>query len=251
MKRIVVILLALVTAVVVLSSCSGKQQEAAAPAAAASADAPATAALPTVINATEYTLYQNIFYNDLATDYVDQQVSKEGVFAVLYDAYNEVTRYYVWGYYDETKCCDWQWEIKPEDTAQLPSPGSLVTVDGTFVADDNALDKYWIINPQITVKTAYQGPDCDVDITAMNGTLLRVEFQNILARKEVFEGKTIAAYGRVNGEASIQHPYYDNACEITVSGEEALPDFGTMVTVQGVIADGAITEATAEATDQY
>lgn len=67
-----------------------------------------------------------------------------------------MTRYYVWGYNDNTKCCDWQWEIVPESTDNLPPVGSTVNASGIFAQNDNALDGYWIENVKIEVLSEYK-----------------------------------------------------------------------------------------------
>ncbi|MBR4241837.1 MAG: hypothetical protein IKR97_06410, partial [Eubacterium sp.] len=56
--------------------------------------------MQTVLNTAEYTLYQNIFYNDTKADYNGKPAKKEGVFTTVIDSYNNTVRYYVWGYND-------------------------------------------------------------------------------------------------------------------------------------------------------
>ena len=62
-----------------------------------------------ILNPMEYTIYVNTFLNEQGDDYTGKSSTKEGVFSILYDSFNDTTRYYVWGYSDETLCCDWQW----------------------------------------------------------------------------------------------------------------------------------------------
>ena len=84
----------------------------------AASEAPGSAAageMPTVLDQNEYVLYQNIFFNDAADDYLGKEYTKQGTLTRLYDAFSQKTRYYVWGYMDATKCCDWQWEFVPRD----------------------------------------------------------------------------------------------------------------------------------------
>lgn len=204
---------------------------------------------PYEINALEYTLYTNIFYNDLGGQYVGKKETKTGTFAIIYDRFNEVTRYYVWGYYDETKCCDWQWEFVPVSTDNLPVPGSLVQVTGTFEKNDAALDGYWYQNAEVSVSKEYKGLDAEVDMTVMSGTLERVQVINIQQFADYFAGKKVAAYGRVGGATYIVHPYYDGAFEQAVSGG-TMPAIDTYVVVSGeytadaVIGNASITETT-------
>ncbi len=204
-----------------------------------------------VINSNEYVLYNNIFYNKQGGEYDGKPVIKEGTFATLYDEYNGVTRYYVWGYYDNTKCCDWQWEIKPDSTDNLPDNGSLVSVTGTFVSDENALDGYWIINPEIKTKKPFNAPEEDIVMSTMSATLERVEALNLLNKGEGFEGKSIICYGRVLTPNSIQSPYYNNDYEIPVETKDEMPAIGMMVLVSGKVEGGKIVNAKVELTEDY
>lgn len=205
----------------------------------------------TVLDTNEYAMYYNIFYNDMGADYENKPVFKKGTFATLYDEYSKVTRYYVWGYNDQTKCCDWQWELKPDNEKDLPSNGSLIEVTGTFTADEASLDGYWITDPEIKVKKEYKGPDCDIDMSTMSATLERVQTFYITNKYEGLEGKTVCMYGRVFSDSSIQHPYYNEAFEVPVETEDEMPAIGMMVLVSGTVTDGKITNATVTLTEDY
>ena len=87
-KRFSVVLLLMI--VFLCTACSGGNT-------ADSAGVQTTAEIPVIINQAEYVLYQNIFYNDYGSQYENAPVTKNGVFAVLQDALNDRTRYYVWG----------------------------------------------------------------------------------------------------------------------------------------------------------
>ena len=217
---------------------------------AKTADTP-EGAVPTVLNPDEYILYQNIFFNDQAGSFVNKTVTKTGTFTTLYDRYNETERYYVWGYNDQTKCCDWQWEIVPAKDAQIPANGTLVEVTGKFCASADALDGYWITDASVTTKTPYEDQKIDVDMCTMGGTLERVEIVNLQNKPEFFEGKTVRAYGRVYSNTSIQHPYYDETFELAFEGASKLPAIGTEVIVSGTFEGGVIKNATVELTDWY
>lgn len=207
--------------------------------------------VPAVINAMEYNLYQNIFYNNTGDDYVGQTVKKTGTFTCLYDRYSEMTRYYVWGYYDQTKCCDWQWEFKPKDTSSLPKNGSLVEMTGVFEKSNAALDGYWFTSPKLSVKQEYTGSTVDVDMTCMSGTLERVQMINIQNHADYFEGKALSFYGRVATNDVIQHPYYDGAFEQKVESAEALPAIGTEVIATGKFISGTVKDCTVSGPANY
>ena len=207
--------------------------------------------MPTKLDTMEYTLYQNIFFNDKASDYNGQAVEKEGTFATLYDAYNNKTRYYVWGYNDNTKCCDWQWELKIDDTSNLPVNGSLIKAKGTYETNDEALDGLWIINPEITVETKYKGNDCDIDMLAMSNTLERVQIINVTDFPDYFKDKTIGFYGRMKDDITIEDPYYDNSWTVPVEGDYEVPAYGTIVILNGQVKDGSIKDVKISANTQY
>ena len=208
-----------------------------------------------VIDADEYIVYQNMFYQQSAPNYVGQKYVKEGIFCTIYDEYYQGgrPRYYVWGYYDETLCCDWQWELDIKDTSNLPANGSLVRVSGTFVQNDSALDKYWLTDVEWVVKTAYTGAQYDVNGAVMNATLGRVQVLNLQYAPTKFEGKTVSIYGRVatSDTAAIQHPYYDGSWTHTIETEDTLPSVGTMVLVTGIYRNGIIADARVTLTDVY
>lgn len=192
-----------------------------------------TKVLPTVLDQNEYVLYQNVFFNDAADDYVGKAATKEGVFTRVTDAFSDVTRYYVWGYMDATKCCDWQWEFVPKDPDSLPANGSLVKMTGTMARDDAALDGIWFTDAEVAVKTVFEGPACEVDMTTMDATLERVQLLNMQYKPDSFRGKTLRLYGRVFSLTAIQHPYYDGAWTQELATETELPAIGTMVVVTG------------------
>ena len=217
-----------------------------------SAEVSTTSELPVVLNQGEYVLYQNIFYNDYGSRYDGTEVTKQGVFATIYDAYRNVTRYYVWGYLDNTKCCDWQWEIKVKNTNNLPANGSLVSVKGTFASSDDALDGYWITDPQITVKTKYENPAAaDLDMCTMSDTLERVQVINIINRFEAFEGKSFSAYGRILSMTMLQDPYYDGSWQIpfTPKAGTQMPAIGATVELRGTVTGGKLTDSTLKVID--
>ena len=207
--------------------------------------------MPVVFNPGEYALYTNIFYNDQGSDYDGKEVTKIGTFTSLQDRYNDVTRYYVWGYSDQTKCCDWQWELNLTDTGNLPSNGAQVEVKGIFSSHDAALDGYWIESPSISVKQEYHGPDCDVDMTTMSATLERVQLANMGNFMSDFEGQSVYAYGRVYSPTSIEHPYYDGVWVQDFESADTTPAIGTLVIVSGTFRDGVITDGAVSETAAF
>ncbi len=250
MKKCLLVLFSVLMIAALLHGCGADTDSPDDPS-AQSADTAEAGGMPTVVNTAEYTLYQNIFFNDLKSDYSGQDAVKTGTFTVLQDAYNDVTRYYVWGYNDQTKCCDWQWELKIDDPTDLPTNGSLVKVTGVYEENEAALDKFWIINPEITVQKAFAAREFDIDMQAMDDTLERVQSLNIKNNKEAFEGKTVCGYGRIANENTLKDPYYDNSWTIDISGDYELPAFGTLVLVTGTIRDGSIADCVITPNTQY
>ncbi len=199
-----------------------------------------TETVPEILNQAEYLLYENIFYNEYGPQYEGKTVEKRGVFARLRDAFNGMERYYVWGYLDATHCCDWQWEIVPENTDSLPPTGSLISVKGTFAADEKALDGYWITGAKITAEKTYTGGTAEIDMNTMSCTLERVQMLNILYMPEPFEGRSFTAYGRIAGVGTLEDPYYDNSWQIPFTSGASQPAIGTLVRLKGQIKAGTL-----------
>ena len=204
-----------------------------------------------VLNANEYVLYQNIFFNNMADDYLGKTYSTEGTYTRLYDAFSEKYRYYVWGYMDATKCCDWQWEFVPADPSALPGNGSLVKLSGTMVRDEAALDKIWLTDVKLEVKEAWDSTPYEVDMTTMDSTLERVQLLNMQYKPDAFAGKTLRIYGRVLNPTTIQHPYYDNAWTQDFKTEAEVPAIGTMVILTGTWQGNTIQAGKVEGTSDY
>lgn len=251
MKKRILILLCVLMVITLLSGCLGGTDGTADPSGVSADGSAAAGKMPYVVNQMEYTLYQNIFYNKQQSDYNGKEALKVGTFTTLQDAFNNTTRYYVWGYNDETKCCDWQWELKLDNTSDLPTNGSLIEVKGTYEENENALDKFWIIHPTITVKQAYAGRDFDIDMQAMDDTLERVQLSNIVAKKEAFEGKTVCGYGRIKDNTKLEDPYYDGSWAVDYSGDVEVPAFGTLVLISGTVRNGTIADCKISPNTQY
>ena len=238
MKKRMMLVCLVLAAALLLSACGEKKNT--------TTYAETSNSIPVVLNNAEYVLYQNIFYNGYGTQYDGKAVTKRGVFTTVQDAYNNLTRYYVWGYLDQTKCCDWQWELNLADTSNLPANGSLVDVSGIFRNNDNALDNYWVDEAKVTVLTRYTGKTADIDMLTMDGTLERVQLANINTHADYFEGKTVSAYGRIYDSGNIQDPYYDGSWTTAFSSGDTLPAIGTSVKLRGVLANAVISDASIE-----
>ena len=204
-----------------------------------------------VLDTKEYVLYQNIFFNGAADDYVEKTATKEGTLVRLYDAFIENYRYYVWGYNDATKCCDWQWEFVPSDPDSLPGNGSLVKITGTLRRDDAALDQYWFTNTSLEVIEERKDSIYNVDMTVMNATLERVQLVNMQKKPGSFTGKTLRIYGRVQNSTTIQHPYYDNVWTLEFKTDAEVPAIGTMVILTGSWQGNIIQVGKVESTGDY
>ncbi|MBR5409403.1 MAG: hypothetical protein IK104_01925 [Clostridia bacterium] len=190
----------------------------------------------------EYVLYYDIFYNKKAAEYAGETVTKKGTFAILDDQYfGGGTRYYVWGYNDQTRCCDFQWEFVPNDPSSLPLPGSAITVTGVTEQNDSALDKFWIKNADVTVDSQYTiSNNYDYDLTTMSPTLARVQIINMVNEKSkaAFDGKTVLVYGRILDDATVQHPYYNGAWELPFDADRSSA-IGTYVILGGTLGEQA------------
>ena len=202
--------------------------------------------IPDLLSQAEYLLYENVFYNNYGPQFEGQGTVKRGVLGKIRDAFNSVDRYYVWGYLDNTKCCDWQWEIVPLDVSSLPPVGSLVVAQGVFHADEKALDGYWITDVTVTTEAKYTGPQEELNMQAMTCTLERVQMLNILYRPEAFEGKAFIAFGRIAAMNTLEDPYYDGSWQIPFSAAGECPAIGTMVTLRGTVKNSALWDCTLE-----
>ena len=235
MKKTMLIL-GLILTMVLLTACGSNEQK-----------AQQTSEIPTLLDQTEYLLSQDIFKNDKGSSYIGKTVTKRGVYATIQDAFSKVTRYYVWGYLDNTLCCDWQWEFVPAEPDKLPPVGSLIQVKGTFEYDENnALDKYWITGATVVTEQEYTGPQADLNMTAMSDTLERVQVANIVYVPEPFEGKTAFAYGRAAGTNTLEDPYYNDSWQIEYAYQGETPAIGSLITMKGSITNGMITADTIE-----
>ena len=182
----------------------------------------------------EYSAYVDLFYNDNGASYEGKRFQKDGTFAILKDAYSDVTRYYVWGYADNTKCCDYQWEIVLNDGATIPEPGSYVKVDGTMKANENALDGYWLEDVTLTVTEEFANQGFDMDMTTMSPTLVRVQIINILQHKDKFVDLSVRIFGRALSTNTIQHPYYNESWTLHFSEDETVPAIGEYMLLEGI-----------------
>ena len=206
---------------------------------------------PSVTNGSEGVLYDNIFFNNMADDYVGKTITKEGTYTRLYDAFSQKYRYYVWGYRDNTKCTDWQWEFVPADPEALPPVGSLVKMTGTLTRDDAALDKLWFTNTAIEVEQSFNPPACDVNMTVMGTTLERVQLLNMQYKPEAFEGQSLRVYGRVMNSFTIQHPCYDNVWSQEFSTDKEVPGIGNIIILAGTWQSSIIQVDNLEITKDY
>lgn len=237
-----------------LSGCGSKQTSGPMPApgsAAEKSSAEPASQLLYQVSSLDYTLYTNIYYNDMASSYVGTKMETTGTFATIRDCFSDRTRYYVWGYLDETKCCDWQWELSLPEGVKLPENGSLIRVSGTFTADAAALDSYWLTDVNLSLVTPHAPSKADVDMSVMNGTLARVQLMNMQYYPEAFEGQSVTLYGRVETVNTLQHPYYDGAWSQPFETTGTVPSIGTMVVVGGTFVGGKITNAELAITTQY
>ena len=202
--------------------------------------------IPVVIDQNEYLLYQNTFMNGYAKENVGKTAVKRGVLGKIHDAFHNMDRYYVWGYLDNTKCCDWQWEIVPKDPESLPAAGSLVSASGIFQQNDEALDKYWYTDVTVETEERYTGQQTDLNMLLLSDTLERVQVLNILYAPETFEGKAFTAYGRIAGTNMLEDPYYNGSWQIPFAAEDVAPAIGTMVKLQGRVKAGTLAESVIE-----
>ena len=169
-----------------------------------------------IFDATQYTLYVNVVVNK-SDEYTGKTFTVTGNAGSLVDRTSGKTRYYVWGYADQTKCCDWQWEYVPADVSAVPVNGSVITVTGTLSKSDDALDKFWLTEASVKTDRKYAAPAYDLDLTAISPTLARVQLAFMKRDAKLYDGSTILLFGRTMDMNSLQHPYYYGEWEMEVS----------------------------------
>lgn len=189
----------------------------------------------------EYSAYVDLFYNDNGASYEGKTFNKDGTFAILKDAYSNVTRYYVWGYADNTKCCDYQWEIVLPEGTEIPEPGSYVKVTGTMEKNEAALDGYWLKDITLEVTEEFKNAGFGMDMTTMSPTLVRVQVINILQFPDNFKDMTVRIFGRALGANSIQHPYYNESWSMHFTETDTVPAIGKYILLEGTYNDKQIT----------
>ena len=195
----------------------------------------------------EYSAYVDLFYNENGKSYEGKTFKKDGTFAILKDEYSNVTRYYVWGYADNTKCCDYQWELVIPAGSVIPEPGSYVKVEGKMEKSEDALDGYWLTDVKIETKESFKNAGFDLDMTTMSPTLVRVQIINMLQFPESFQDMKVRLFGRALSTGSIQHPYYDEAWSMHFTETDTVPAIGNYILLEGVFAkDGADTQITTD-----
>lgn len=203
MKRFIFAFLAFLLLLPLLVACGGEEAT--------------DGTMQETFDATQYTLYLNVVVNK-SDEYTGTEFTVTGNAGSLEDRKSGTTRYYVWGYADQTKCCDWQWEYVPLKGEKVPADGSLITVTGKLTKSDEALDKYWLAEATVKTDRKYAGPEFDFDLTAVSPTLARVQLAFMRRDEELYDGTSVLVFGRTKGTNYLQHPYYDGAWEMEVRG---------------------------------
>ncbi len=168
-------------------------------------EAPAVidSALRETVNADEYKAYHDLFFNSNAGAYENKEFTKYGTFAIIFDAYHDCTRYYVWGYGDENKGSCYQWEfVMPEGTV-IPAAGSYIRVSGTMTYSEEALDKYILTDVTLSVEEEYTPSSADYDFVTMSPTLGRVQQQNMTGKEDQFKNVTVRMPVYINDSGSL------------------------------------------------
>ena len=188
----------------------------------------------------EYSAYVDLFYNDNGASYEGKTFKKDGTFAILKDAYSGVTRYYVWGYADNTKCCDYQWEIVLPEGTEIPEPGSYVKLQGTMEKNEAALDGYWLKDITLEVTDSFTNAGFDMDMTTMSPTLVRVQVINILQFPDNFKDIKVRIFGRALSANTIQHPYYNESWTMHFSETDEAPAIGKYILLEGTYSNKVV-----------
>lgn len=248
MKKLVSLALAL-TLVLTLAACGGSTEETTTEngetvtnptADALLSDGELNTGMKEKFDQMEYSAYVDLFYNDNGASYEGKAFKKDGTFAILKDAYNDMNRYYVWGYADNTRCCDYQWEIVLPEGTEIPEPGSYVKVTGTMEKNEKALDGYWLTDVTLEVTDAFTDAGFGMDMTTMSPTLVRVQVINMLQFPENFADLKVRVFGRALSANSIQHPYYNESWSMHFTETDTVPAIGKYILIEGTYNDKQI-----------
>lgn len=189
-------------------------------------------------NENEDAAYHELFFDKKTSEYENKKFTKYGTFAVIYDAYNDTERYYVWGYGHDTKDCCFQWEFVMPENTELPVPGSYIKVEGTMTGDEKALDKYWLTGVSLSVEEAFTPAEYDYDFVTLSPTLTRVQVINMLQHPEKFADKTVRIIGKTLSENTITSAYTDDNWSVHFSASRDHLNADTIVMIEGVFNKG-------------
>lgn len=186
-----------------------------------------------VINAKEDEAYHDLFFDKNTSAYENKKFTKEGIFAVIFDAYNEEERYYVWGYGHDTRDCCYQWEFVLPEGTEMPAPGSLIEVKGTMTHSDDALDGYWLTDTTVSVKKAATKADFDYDLVSMSPTLMRVQIINMLNKSDFFKDVSIRVPGKTVNENTISPAFTNDEWTLHFTSASSHINAGSLVIIEG------------------
>ena len=184
-------------------------------------------------NAAEDSAYHDLFFDKNYDDYKNKEFEKQGTFAKIYDAYNDVERYYVWGWGSTAKDCCYQWEFVMPSGAKIPSPGSYITVKGTMTESESALDGYWLTDISLSTEEEFNGSSADYDLAVMSPTLARVQLINMLQKSDEFMNVSIRIIGRTQGENTIIPAYTADGWALHFTPARDHIDDGSLVIIEG------------------
>ena len=240
MKKVLSLILVLIF-VFSFAACSGTEGDTTtSPADALLSDGELNTGMKEKFDQMEYASYIDLFYNGNGSEYEGKTFTKDGTFAILTDAFSDVTRYYVWGYADNTKCCDYQWEIVLDEGTAIPEPGSYVKVKGTMEKSEAALDGYRLTDVTLEVKESFTDAGFDLDMTTMSPTLVRVEVINMLNFPDKFSDMKIRVFGRALSLTEIQHPYYNESWSMHFTQADTTPATGEYILLEGTFSGGSV-----------
>lgn len=209
--------------------------------------------LPLVISEDNWTKYRTAYADNKVDDMMYQTIEGEGIFCTVKNNKTDKNSYYIWGYADETRINDWQWQLDLDNyQGDLPTNGSLCSFSGTFVKSASADDYYWLANLSLKTITPVQlNSQYDYDLRVMSPTLAYYQLCNVLGYPDKTVGQSICLYGRVESlnmdgiHTSLQHPTLNNFWSVQFDTQENVPIIDTTIVVSGNVTSSAtITNAT-------
>ena len=179
---------------------------------------------------------------NINTPHDESMQTKQGIYTRFFDKLTQKTRHFIWGYTDETKTSDWQWEFTPENEEELPFPGSTIEITGVLTEDFEALSGYGFQDVTVrTIKKYTQRAIADIDMNTMSNTIQHLQISNILHYASDYESLVLCVRAKFGESGTLLSPD-DSGWELPYrcEGTVTAPPSGTVALVLGRLSAGTL-----------